>query len=305
MSLRDIKTKIKSVDRTRKVTKAMETVSAAKMRKTQQRALSGRSYARAALSIVERLQPSLTTAMHPLTVVRPVSRVAFIVVTSDKGLCGVLNAAVLKTAERTIAQYSELTPQDFAVFAFGKKAVEYFERRGYHIAQRYENISDEIQLDALSGVAEAVTLSFVSGEVDRVEVVFTNFYSTFEQQAVSRTVLPFQKDALRLVVDGIQPTKGALDAPEPARPVPYYTVEPSPDEVLRALLPKLISVLVYHMLLESKASEHSARMVAMKNASDKSRDLSKALTRVYNKSRQAVITREVSEIVGGIEAMAV
>ena len=303
MSLRDIKTKIRSVDRTRKVTKAMETVSAVKMRKAQQRALTGRPYARAALTILERLAPSLTVVSHPLTVKRPLHRVALIVVTSDKGLCGVLNAAVLKDCERVL-QSCALKTHDVDIYAFGRKAAEYFSRRGYALKAKFENISDDVVLADIEAVTRDALVSFETGAVDQVLVVYTNFKSTFEQEAASHMVLPLVLDEFKEMVAGIAPTKGAYAHVGDESAPQFYTVEPSSDEVLAVLIPRLTSVYVYHMLLESKASEHSARMVAMKNASDKSRDLSKALTRVFNKTRQAVITREVSEIVGGIEAMA-
>lgn len=303
MSLRDIKTKIRSVDRTRKVTKAMETVSAVKMRKAQQRALSGRPYARAALSILERLSPSLVTLAHPLTTARPVRRAALIVVTSDKGLCGVLNAAVLKESERVIATLG-LELKNIDLYVFGRKAAEYFGRRGYTLKSKFENISDDVSPSDLERISRDVVRSFEAGEIDAVRVVYTNFKSTFEQEALSHTVLPFSLEQFRDIVAGIVPQKGAYAEARPNPAPRFYTVEPSESEVLGTLLPRLTTVFLYHMLLESKASEHSARMVAMKNASDKSRDLSKALTRVFNKTRQAVITREVSEIVGGIEAMA-
>lgn len=305
MSLRDIKTKIRSVDRTRKVTKAMETVSAVKMRKAQGRALSGRPYARAALSILERLSTSLTTLGHPLTEKRAVRRVALVVVTSDKGLCGILNAAVLKEAARIIALNPDLSVGDYDVYAFGRKAAEYFSRRGYTLKAKFENISDDVSLADLEAVTQEVVDAFTRKAVDHVYVVFTNFKSTFEQEALSHTLLPLSLEDFKVLVAGIVPQRGVFShTAEAEKAIPFYTIEPTPEVILETLLPRLAAVFVYHMLLESKASEHSARMVAMKNASDKSRDLSKALTRVFNKTRQAVITREVSEIVGGIEAMA-
>lgn len=303
MSLRDIKTKIRSVDRTRKVTKAMETVSAVKMRKANARALTGRPYARAALSILERLAPSLATVSHPLTKARDLKRAALVVVTSDKGLCGVLNAGVLKESERVIKTLG-LSTSDIDMYAFGRKAAEYFARRGYTLKAKFENVSDDVALSDLEQVTSDVTTAFEKGEVDKVLVVYTNFKSTFEQEALSHTLLPLSLEQFKEIVAGIVPEKGAQANVAPVGSVAFYTIEPSAEGVLSTLIPRLSSVFVYHMLLESKASEHSARMVAMKNASDKSRDLSKALTRVFNKTRQAVITREVSEIVGGIEAMA-
>ncbi len=303
MSLRDIKTKIRSVDRTRKVTKAMETVSAVKMRKAQQRALSGRPYARAALSIIERLAPSLAAVSHPLTREREMKRVALIVVTSDKGLCGVLNAAVLKESERVIKSLA-LPIDAIDVYAFGRKAAEYFSRRGYALKSKFENVSDDVSLGDLESVTEEAVAAFEGGNVDRVLVVYTNFKSTFEQEAVSHPLLPLSIEEFQKIVAGIVPTKGVFSETKSVAAPAFYTVEPNQEEVLATLLPRLSAVYLYHMLLEGKASEHSARMVAMKNASDKSRDLSKALNRTFNKTRQAVITREVSEIVGGIEAMA-
>jgi F-type H+-transporting ATPase subunit gamma len=281
----------------------METVSAVKMRKAQHRALSGRPYARAALSIIERVAPSLATIKHPLTVERPVKRVALIVVTSDKGLCGVLNSAVLKRTEELLRILS-LSKDSVDVYAFGRKAAEYFHRRGYALKGKFENISDDVPLAELETVAVEITGAYGAGAVDKALVIYTNFKSTFEQEAVAHALLPLSVEEFKTIVAGIAPTKGALVPAAEGSAPSFYTVEPNPEEVIAELLPRLTSVYLYHMLLESKASEHSARMVAMKNASDKSRDLSKELTRVFNKTRQAVITREVSEIVGGIEAMA-
>ncbi len=303
MALKDIKLKIKSVDRTRKVTKAMESVSAVKMRKSQLRALSGRPYAAAALSILERMSVSLESIKHPLTTVRTVKNAAVVVVTSDKGLCGVLNAAVIKEAERAIASL-ELPRDAISIYAFGRKGAEYFDRRGYTIEGKFENVSDDVSVADLALVANAIATAFVERRYDRVLVAYTNFRSTFEQNAVSHAVLPLSLESIAPVVSGIAPEKGKFAVVEKSKGPSFYTVEPSPESVVDRLIPRLVSILFYHALLESKASEHSARMVAMKNASDKSRDLSKSLTRTFNKARQAMITREVSEIVGGIEAMA-
>lgn len=304
MALKDIKNKIKSVDRTRKVTKAMEAVSAVKMRKSQVRAITARPYANSALSILERMSVSLSTVHHPLTESRDVKRAAFVVVTSDKGLCGILNAAVIREAYLRV-QASGLPTEMISIYAFGRKGAEFFERRGYTIVERFENISDDIVVDDLSKVSNDIATAFSEKNYDRVDIIYTNFKSTFEQNAIAHTVLPLSLDTLSAVVKGITPEKGKVVSPSAARSAPpFYTVEPSPEAVVGDLISSLVGVLFYHSLLESKASEHSARMIAMKNASDKSRDLSKALTRTFNKARQAMITREVSEIVGGIEAMA-
>lgn len=305
MSLKDIKLKIKSTDRTHKVTRAMETVSAIKMRKSQVRALTARPYANAALSILERMSVSLSSLKHPLTETRPLTKAALVVVTSDKGLCGILNAAVLKEAN-AVAQSFGLSREAISIYAFGKKGAEFFERRGYRVVERFENVSDEVSVSDLSRVSQDIAQAFSEERFDRVHVVYTNFKSTFEQKPISHQVLPLSLETVSKMVREIIPEKGkfAEVASEHAKGPSYYTVEPSLEEVVETLIPQLVSVLFFHALLESKASEHSARMVAMKNASDKSRDRSKLLTRTFNKARQAMITREVSEIVGGIEAMA-
>ncbi|MES2135134.1 MAG: ATP synthase F1 subunit gamma [Patescibacteria group bacterium] len=303
MSLKDIKLKIKSVDRTRKVTKAMESVSAVKMRKSQVRAITSRPYASSALSILERMSVSLASLKHPLTVVRPVKRAAIVVVTSDKGLCGILNAAVVKTAY-TLAESLELPREAISIYAFGRKGAEFFDRRGYQILGKFENVFDDVSVADLALVSADIARAFLNTEFDRVDVVYTNFKSTFEQSAIAHKVLPLSIETVSEIVTGIVPVKGKFAVAERLKGPAFYTAEPSQEVVVDALIPRLVSVLFFHALLESKASEHSARMVAMKNASDKSRDLSKLLTRKYNKARQALITREVSEIVGGIEAMA-
>lgn len=305
MSLKDIKAKIKSTERTRKVTKAMETVSAVKMRKSQIRATSGRPYASAALSVLKRLSASLKSLNHPLTDTREIKRAAIIVVTSDKGLCGVLNSSVLRATDE-ILKTLNLAKESIDIYAYGKKAAEYYERRGYSLQSRSENISDDVSIEALQDVVAKVTQAYSSRAVDVVHIVHTNFKSTFEQFPVTEQVLPLSINTLEKMVDDILPTRGFTPVRVKEEKAPeYYTIEPSPETVLETLIPKLASVIVYHALLESKASEHSARMVAMKNASDKSKELSRTLTRTFNKARQASITREVSEIVGGIEAMAV
>lgn len=303
MSLKDIKLKIKSVDRTRKVTKAMESVSAVKMRKSQIRAITSRPYASSALSILERMSVSLASLKHPLTVVRPVKKAAIVVVTSDKGLCGILNAAVVKSAY-TLAESLELPREAISIYAFGRKGAEFFDRRGYQILGKFENVSDDVSVADLALVSNDIARAFLNKEFDRVDVVYTNFKSTFEQSAIAHKVLPLSIETVSEIVSGIVPVKGKFAVVERVKGPASYTAEPSTEVVVDALIPRLVSVLFFHALLESKASEHSARMVAMKNASDKSRDLSKLLTRKYNKARQALITREVSEIVGGIEAMA-
>lgn len=300
MALKDIKAKIAATKRMNTVTRAMEAVSAVKMRKTQASAFAGRPYARAALSILARLSGSSDIGNHPLATARDVKRTALVVLTSDKGLAGGLNSGVLKAASAAIAD----KPKDsVVVFAYGKKGEEYFSRRN-SVKRAFENKRDDVPLSIMEELSAELSNGFLAGDFDEVIAVYPNFKSTFEQAPTARKVLPLSLEAISQLVADIQPVKGKWsDAPAVATPA-SYEVEPSGENILNFLIPKLVAVSLYHMLLEAKASEHSARMVAMKNASDKSKEVVRDLTRKFNKVRQAAITREVSEIVGGREALA-
>lgn len=300
-SLKDIKGKIKATVRTNKVTHAMEAVSAVKMRKTQSAAFAGRPYARAALAILARLSGSADVSRHPLAAKREVKRSAFVVITSDKGLAGALNSSVLKIAHTKV---EPLGRENVVIYAYGRKGEEFFRRRDYTIAKAVENRSDNIALAQMEELAKLVAAGFAKGEYDEVVAIYSNFKSTFEQVPTMRTLLPLSLSELTQVVEDIAPERGKFSEKRAIEASPTYDVEPSPEEVLNVLLPRLVAISLYHMLLEAKASEHSARMVAMKNASDKSKEVAHDLTRLYNKRRQAAITREVSEIVGGREALA-
>jgi F-type H+-transporting ATPase subunit gamma len=331
--LKQIKTKIRAVNKTRTVTKAMEAVSAAKMRKAQHRALAGRAYARAASAVLARVSGSRDLMSHPLTrgarlsteqterqtprvdgkawpsglERRPeggAARSLYIVITADRGLAGGLNSGVLRAVSRDIAE-SGLQPDAVSVIAVGRKAQDFFAARGFTIEAYHPNTGD-VSTDVIQEIVQEAARRFETGAVDEVKIVYQNFVSTFEQRPTLRTVFPLSLSELSKVVSDIIPAKGAYAAQGAVvESAPNsYSVEPGEVEVLSALLPRLAGIFVYHALLESQASEHSARMVAMKSASDKARDLSHALTLKFNKARQAAITREVSEITGGMEAMA-
>lgn len=301
MALKDIKTKIAATKRMHTVTRAMEAVSAVKMRKTQEAAMKGRAYARAALSVLARLSGSSDVIRHPLAEAREVKHVALVIMTSDKGLAGSLNSGVIKKALEAVASYDK---EQVRVFAYGKKGMEFFMRRGYTIASYTENRRDDVALSAMEELSRELSQGFLAKEFDEVVAVFSNFKSTFEQVPTARKLLPLSLDAIGELVKDIRPTKGKWSDEDALVAPASYEVEGEGDEVLTILVPRLVAVSLYHMLLEGKASEHSARMVAMKNASDKSKEVTKELTRRFNKARQAAITREVSEIVGGREALA-
>ncbi len=303
--LKQIKTKIVAMKKSQTVTKAMEAVSAAKMRKSQQTALKGRAYARAAAATLSRLSGTREIMQHPLATGRAVERALYIVITSDKGLAGALNSGVLKAAARDI-KASGLSTGNISIIAVGRKANDYFTTRGYTIEAFHPNTT-EVTGSVVRTLVDEAAARFANGSVDLVKIVYQNFVSTFEQRPTLRTVLPLSLESLQLVVEDIVPVRGSYSdqgrvvaSNQPAT----YTVEPSESEVLSVILPMLASIIVYHALLESQASEHSARMVAMKSASDKAGEKQDELTLQFNKARQAAITREVSEITGGMEAMA-
>lgn len=301
MALKDIKSKIKATERTHKVTRAMEAVSAVKMRKTQGTALAGRPYARAALAILARLSGSADVAQHPLAEIREVKRVALVILTSDKGLAGALNSGVIKAASEAVAAYPASA---VTVYAYGKKGEEYFRRRDYAVARAYENKKDSVELSVMEELTAELSREFAAGTYDEVLVAYSNFKSTFEQLPAVRRLLPLSLSGVEQLVKDIIPVKGKWSELTAIESPAAYTMEPEGAEVLEYLVPRLVAVSLYHFLLEAKASEHSARMVAMKNASDKSEEVAHDLTRLFNKIRQAGITREVSEIVGGREALA-
>jgi F-type H+-transporting ATPase subunit gamma len=301
MALKDIKAKILATKRMHTVTRAMEAVSAAKMRKTQAAALTGRPYARAAVSILSRVAGTDVIKKHPLAAHRDVKKIALVIITSDKGLAGSLNSGVIK---RAVESVKEFAVENVVVYAYGKKGMEFFARRGYEIAESYENKRDDIALSEMEELSADLSAGFLAQRFDKVIAVYSNFKSTFEQIPTMRRLLPLSLPALNEIVEGIVPVKGKWsETPEPAAPA-SYEIEPDANDVLSILIPRLTAVALYHMLLEQKASEHSARMVAMKNASDKSKERTRDFTRLYNKIRQAAITREVSEIVSGREALA-
>ncbi|MEX0918205.1 MAG: ATP synthase F1 subunit gamma [Candidatus Paceibacterota bacterium] len=299
MALKQVKNKIVSTQKTGKVTKAMEAVSAVKMRKTQERALTSRPYVSTALRILRQLSRSREVLTHPLLVPSERGKALLVIVTSDKGLAGSVNSAVLKLAEQTLRAERETD-----VIAVGRKAVEFAHRAGRPILGEYTNVTDDVTVADVYTMAETVIAAFSGGEYKTVKVAYQNFVSTFEQKPVMRTLLPLAPNELEETMRDIRPKAGRWSEESASTAGELtYTIEPSAEEVLSVLIPKLIEIMLYHALIESKASEHSARMVAMKNATDKSKEITKALTLVYNKERQAVITAEVSEITGGLEAM--
>ena len=302
MALKHIKLKIQSVKKTSTVTRAMEAVSAVKMRKAQERALGGRAYAAAALTILERLSSSQEIKAHPLAQVKE-GKTLVVLITSDKGLAGALNSNVIRTTEREL-ETRGLNKENTIMIALGRRGGDYFLNRGYVVRAKHENVSDSISEVDMRFVTDAALEMHEKGEITSCLIAYMNFLSTFEQKPVVRQILPLTPELIHDMVKGIVPAKGKYAGIGASETHPStYTIEPDAESIIKILMPRLLNSAVYHGLLEAKASEHSARMVAMKSATDKARDMVKILTRKFNKVRQAAITREVSEITSGIEAM--
>jgi len=290
--LRVYRRRIRSVQSTKKITRAMELIAASRIAKAQQRVTAAKPYAEAITGVVSAVA-SQTSVTSPLTTPREnPTRAAVLVVTSDRGLAGAYNANALRTAEelRSLVQEEGKEPVPYLV---GRKAVAYYRFRGRDVSNAWTGFSEQPAYENAKEVAEAVIDAFVRGAddggVDEIHLVHTEFVSALTQRAVARRILP-------LVIE-------YTDEPEHTGPTALYEFEPSAEAVLENLLPRYIEARIYSALLESAASESAARRRAMKAASDNADDLIKALTRAANAARQAEITQEIMEIVGGAEAL--
>ena len=303
-SLKDIKRRIRSVKNTAQITKAMEVVSATKMRRSQQIALGGRPYALAALDILKNI--SRRTVVQPAILLpRPVLRTLFLIVTSDKGLAGAFNANVLRLAERHM---KDIRAGDYSVATVGKKGRDYYAARHIVSVKEFVGFGDFVDRKETEPLAEFLLAGYLQHAWDRVVVLYTNFRTTLKQEARAVEILPINVEKIEEAIGSITPKYGryAEFTTHNSQPTTYeyeYKFEPSAEAVLEKLIPILFRIQIHHIILESNASEHSARMVAMKNASESAKDLIGELTIEYNKSRQAGITRELTEITGGTEAL--
>lgn len=280
-------------------------MSAVKMRKAQERALTARPHAIAALEILRRVGANIILKDSKYFAKNHAEKVLFVLITSDKGLAGNLNNGVLRLLARDI-EALRISKDDLSFVCLGKKGAEFVAKRGYRILLSHTNVTDAVSLAEVHEITTLVRECFERKECDSVKILYPNFVSTFSQEAVARTMLPVDVAELESVVRSIVPARGKYAHLFPANGediTAEYLLEPDAEAIFSQLIPTLLTIYVFHALMESKASEHSARMVSMKNASDKAEELSKELTVRFNKVRQAAITREVSEITGGIEAV--
>ncbi|HEV2453699.1 MAG TPA: ATP synthase F1 subunit gamma [Verrucomicrobiae bacterium] len=284
-STRDIRRRIKSVKNTAQITKAMQMVAAAKMRKAQQAALVGRPYAELLNRILAEAAPRIVSFKHPLMDKRDVRKRGVILVSTDRGLCGALNSNLFR-------EVSKLEKGTSVFVAAGRKGAQFVARTKRQLSAEftYKDPPTFAEARAISKFAQDL---FLKGEVDAVDVLFTNFVSTLVQQPKMIPLLPIGK--IQAVTAGVNVSGQDLQAGGGAR-TDVFEFEPDEKTVLSALLPHSLNFQVHQILLEARASEHSARMVAMKNATDNAKQLIKDLTLEYNKLRQSNITKELLEI---------
>ncbi len=283
---REIKTKIKSVQNTRKVTRALEMVSASKIRKAQERMKSSRPYARLMRQMIGHIAQANSEYTHPFMLERAeVKRVGYVIVSTDRGLCGGLNSALFR---RVLADMREWQGKgaEIDVVTIGQKATAFFRRLKVNMVGSVTHLGEKPQLEKLIGVIKVMLDNYSAGSIDRVVLSYNDFVNTMSQKPTLDQLLP-------LPASGTLETRHDWD----------YLYEPDAESVLDDVLKRYVESLVYQATLENLASEHAARMVAMKSASDNATKLIGTLNLIYNKARQAAITQEISEIVGGAAAV--
>lgn len=293
-SLREIKRRIKGVDNISQVTRAMQTVAAAKMRRAQEKALASRYYAQRAWEILTHLanQPSAFESLHPLLKKRPVENVCLILVTADRGLAGGYNSNIIRTA----TQFIEQSDQPVSLITVGKRGRDYMNRHGQTIIAEFSDLPDRPPLSDILPITQVAVSDFLEGKFDTVYIAYTNFVNTVTLEPEIKVLLPLHPQSL-----ADQAGAGHLDA-QRRTASSVYIYEPNPEDLLDVVLTRFLEWQIYQAVLEAQASEHSARMVAMRNATDNATELVSDLKLVYNRARQEAITKEMLDIAGGAEA---
>jgi len=284
---KEIRNKIKSVENTRKITKAMEMVAASKMRKAQERMRAARPYGEKIRRVAGNLSHALTEYKHPFLIKRdPVKSVGMVLITSDKGLCGGLNANLLRLAVTKMKEF-DAQGQSYQATCIGNKGLGFMQRAGGKVVSHVTGLGDTPHLEKLIGPVKVQLDAYMKGEIDALYIGYTRFINTMKQEPVFEQLLPLSGDA-------VGSTKGNKWD---------YVYEPDAKAVIDDLLIRYVEALIYQAVAENMASEQSARMVAMKSASDNAKTVIGDLKLVYNKARQAAITKELSEIVSGAAAV--
>jgi F-type H+-transporting ATPase subunit gamma len=284
---KEIRGKIKSVQNTRKITKAMEMVAASKMRRAQERMRAGRPYVRKVLAICAHLSHASPEYVHPFMVKRDTKRVGLIVVTTDKGLCGGLNTNILRHILQSMKDWAA-SGIEVDISAFGNKGISFFNRNGGRVVSSLSQLGDIPSHEAVLDNVRLQLDNYVTGKIDALYLASNEFVNTMKQEPTVRQVLPLPEDQF----DDLDPNHDW-----------DYLYEPNAEQVLSDLINRYVESLIYQAVAENMACEQSARMVAMKAASDNAKQLIDELQLSYNKARQAAITKELSEIVGGAAAV--
>ncbi len=297
-SLRAMRLRMRSVRNISQVTRALEAVSASKVRRAQQQVLATRAYAGKAYQVLQHLgaQPGSAGSLHPLLQARTeVRTITVLLITSDRGLCGAYNTNMVRTA-MDFVRHQKVTVNFVAV---GRKGRELLLRRRQHLIAEFTNIASNPSFVDVSAIGELAVQEFLSGRADEVYLGYTAYVNTLRQIPRVRPLLPLRPDAeMSMESAGLTATTAGHSGPAPA-----YIYEPSQEALLDFVVPRFTALQVYQAILESQASEHSARMVAMRNATDSAKDLLGALQLYYNKARQLSITSDLLDIVGGVEAL--
>ncbi|MCP9771319.1 F0F1 ATP synthase subunit gamma [Synechococcus sp. Tobar12-5m-g] len=311
-NLKEIRDRISSVKNTRKITEAMRLVAAAKVRRAQEQVLRSRPFADRLARMLENLQSRLrfedVSSTPLLEQERPLRHITLVVVSADRGLCGGYNASIIKRAEQ---RFVELTGNGFTVelVLIGRKATTYFKNRSYPILSTFTGLEQVPTAEDAGRIGDEILAEFLSGSTDRVEMIYTKFVSLVSSAPVAQTLLPLDPQGIAAQDDEIfrlttregrlSVERGGTSANEAPPLESEFVFEQSPDQLLNALLPLYLDNQLLRSLQEAAASELASRMTAMNNASDNAKELAKTLTLDYNKARQAAITQEILEVVGG------
>jgi len=289
-TLKDIRIRLKGIKSTQQVTKAMKMVAAAKLRRAQDRAIQARPYAGKLKEMLASLSTKVDTSLNPLLSPREeVNKVLVVLITSDRGLCGGFNANIIKVAQKLIhEQYGALNEKGaVSMICAGTKGSDFFRKRGYNVTKAYPGVFQNLDFSSAKEVAELASQMYLKGEVDKVVLVYNEFKSVLAPNLRTEQLLPIAPE------QGQEEEAGGSE----------YLYEPSPEAIIDELVPKHLNTQVWRAMLESNAAEQAARMAAMDSATENAKELIRVLNISYNRARQAAITKELSEIVAGADAL--
>lgn len=304
-SLQQIQSRLKAVKNIGQITKAMEVVSATKMRRAQEVALDSREYAFKALSLLETVRKNTPGTLSSMKLLeeREAKKTLVVLVASDRGLAGSFNSQITKAFDKFIREEDKVEGHEYSYIAVGKKAHQYLVKKNVNIVDFFEGYGDMVHRGDIAPLTETAVRGFMNDDWDRVVTISTHFHSTLKQEPLTRQILPVNLERIAETVAEIVPKSGKYSENPPAGGGhkveghdSEYIFEPTPEEALKTLVPHLVNMQIYQLVLEANASEHSARMVAMKNASNNASELKDDLTLEFNKARQAAITKEMIEL---------